>query len=83
MKKIILFLLISSTILLISCGKSQGQLDAEEQNSALLQENAQLKENIEGIKGDIQNARDNVEQHALDDANDDLDSAEQKVEDVE
>ncbi len=89
MKKIFICLLISSLVLLVACRKSQEQLDAEEQYSILQQENAQLKENMDsikenmdGIKEDIQNARDNVEQQAFDDANDDLDSAEKKAEEI-
>jgi hypothetical protein len=81
MRKFFIYLLVSFIALLVSCGKSQEQLDAEEGYSILQQENAQLKEDMESIKEDIQNARDNVEQHAFDDANDDLDSAEQKAED--
>ena len=81
MRKFFIYLLISFIALLVACGKSQEQLDAEERYSILQQENAQLKENMDSIKEDIQNARDNVEQHAIDDANDDLDSAEQKAED--
>ena len=61
MRKFFIYLLISFIALLVACGKSQEQLDAEERYSILQQENAQLKENMDSIKEDIQNARDNVE----------------------
>ena len=72
-------LFITCSLFVVGCGKPQGQIDAEAKVEELQQENTQLKENLEDIKQDIQNARDNVERHLLNDANDDLDSAEEKA----
>ena len=83
MKKLAPYILLFAPLLLQACGKSQELIDAEQKVIALQEENSQLRENLESIKQDIQNARDNVEQHLPDDANDDLDSAEQKAEDSE
>ena len=80
MKKLTLAIpLIFVTLFLAGCGKPQGQIDAEAQVEELQDENTHLKESLEEVKQDIQSARDNLEQHKLDDASDDLDSAEEKA----
>lgn len=84
MKKLTLAVsIIFVTLFFAGCGKPQGQIDAEAQVEKLQDENTHLKESLEEIKQDIQSARDNLEQHMLDDASGDLDSAEEKANDNE
>ena len=75
MKSQYLKLLFVLFLLLVGCGKSQEQIDAENRALELQEENENLRSSIDDARQHIEDANDALEQRRLDEADDELDSA--------
>lgn len=72
-------LLLVLFLLLVGCGKSQEQIDAENRALELQEENESLRDSIDEARQHIDDANDALEQHRLDEAEDELDSARNSI----
>jgi hypothetical protein len=69
-------LLVMALILFcVGCGKSQDQIDAENRAQELQEENDRLRENLEEATQLIEDARDDIQMHKLNDADNELEDA--------
>ena len=68
-------LLLVLFLLLVGCGKSQEQIDAENRALELQEENENLRGSIDDARQHIEDANDALEQRRLDEADDELDNA--------
>jgi len=72
-------LLLVLFLLLVGCGKSQEQIDAENRTLELQEENESLRNSIDEARQHIDDANDALEQRRLDEAEDELDSARNSI----
>ena len=72
-------LLLVLFLLLVGCGKSQEQIDAENRALELQEENESLRNSIDETRQHIDDANDALEQRRLDEADDELDSARNSI----
>lgn len=72
-------LLLVLFLLLVGCGKSQEQIDAENRALELQEENESLRDSIDEARQHIDDANDALEQRRLDEAEDELDSARNSI----